>query len=386
MSILNVSSISGNYFKYTPGIIRFIKQYMVLVVMGVLLLSYFYQVALLYTVREIFFKIRKVFKWTFIVMWVYSALEILILVFKQEQFNSILDLFNYFPFTEVRLDRDFNRISSVSFEPPFLAIYLLTISGWMFSYILTGKGIKKYLPTLGVMAMAFFSGSRTILVVLALQLVVFLLLVFNIKKYRRYFVYFLGLFFIGFLSLTIVTKGKIVVSMKEKIETLNFKKNLTTSISNKTRFGMQYANLKVFKEHPLFGVGFGQQGYHNKEFYPKWATKDNYEFDLWYLNEEVSSFPPGFNLYIRILAETGIFGLLLFVTMQVLVCIKLYNFFRKSNSQERVFVLILIVSFIGYFINWFQVDSFRVFGFWLCLSLLFRMQKETQLKNFIKNG
>ena len=59
-------------------------------------------------------------------------------------------------------------------------------------------------------------------------------------------------------------------------------------------------------------MGFGQQAYKARPKYPKWATENNYEFRLWYLNDKVKSFPPGYNLYTRLLAETGIIGFFIF--------------------------------------------------------------------------
>ena len=89
---------------------------------------------------------------------------------------------------------------------------------------------------------------------------------------------------VGFCDL----KGQKIVRrpIEDKIETLNFKKNLGKSISNRSRFGIQYTSLLIFAENPFFGVGFGQQGFHAKDKYPEWVTKNNYEFDLFYLNEE----------------------------------------------------------------------------------------------------
>ena len=178
---------------------------------------------------------------------------------------------------------------------------------------------------------------------------------------------------VGFLAITVITKGEVITTAGEKIETLNFKDNLTKSISNKSRFGIQYANLKVFADRPLLGVGFGQQAYSARKYYPSWATEDNYEFEYTFLNERIRSFPPGFNMYIRLLAETGIIGFLIFMTFLTLIYLNLRRLLKNSNKDRIVFMVILMVSFVGFAINWLQVDTFRLFGFWIFLALFVRV-------------
>ena len=372
-TLFNGWEVYGNYFKQTSGFNRFIRQYFVLIISGLFLFIYFYNVFKHYGITELFLKIRRIFMYSFILVCTYAIFEILVVVLNQQAFLPILNLFNYLPFTEVRLDRTFNRISSLTWEPPYLAIYLITISGWMFSYILTGKSLVKYLPALGIIVLVFFSGSRTALVVVLLQLFTFLILALEIKRFQKYFVYFLSLVIVGFLAITVITKGEVITTAGEKIETLNFKDNLTKSISNKSRFGIQYANLKVFADRPLFGVGFGQQAYFARKYYPSWATEDNYEFEYTFLNERIRSFPPGFNMYIRLLAETGIIGFLIFMTFLTLIYLNLRRLLKNSNKDRIVFMVILMVSFVGFAINWLQVDTFRLFGFWIFLALFVRV-------------
>lgn len=306
-------------------------------------------------------------------MWIYTILEVLIVIFHFTKLIPIINLFDYLPFIDVRLDFNYARISSISFEPPFLAIYLITISGWMYSYIITDKGITKFLPALSVLVMAFLSGSRTMLVVMIIQLIVFLMLLFRLAQYRKFFIYFVAICGSLFLLTILISGGSVLTSISKKIETLNFTENLTKSISNKSRFGMQYANFQVFKDNPIIGVGFGQQAYHNREYYPEWATKDNYEFELWYLNENEKSFPPGYNLYIRILAETGIIGFSFFILFIFVTLYQLNRVISNSTESERVIAIILFISFVGFYINWLQVDTFRIFGFWICLSILYTL-------------
>lgn len=369
-SLLNFESIVSSNFKYTSGIVRFIRQYLVLVFFGIMVLGYLYSVFSRYPLQRIIFLIRKVLSYSFIIVCIYALFEILILVFEQKEFLPVLNSFNYFPFTEVRLDNNFKRISSVTFEPPFLAIYLITIAGWMFSYIVTEKSLLKFIPAALVLVLTYFSGSRTALVVILLQLLVLLWYLFKSNRYRKYFVYFSLALILGLTSVTVISKGDVFLKIGEKVESLDIRKSLTTSVSNKSRFGMQYANFQVFKEHPFIGVGFGQQAYYSRYHYPEWATKDNYEFELFYLNEENSSFPPGYNIYIRILAEMGVIGFIIFVLLLLQIFFEIRKLNGSPDKEYKILGLILMVSFVGYIVNWLQVDTFRVTGFWVILALL----------------
>ena len=378
--LLNMNTISTYYFKETTGLVRFIRQYAVLIVSGVFFLNYFYKVFLEYPVVTLFYKMRKIIFYSFIIVCVYSFFEILVVSFGLEQFIPVLKLFNYFPFTEVKLDYTYRRISSVTWEPPYLAIYLITAAGWMFSYILTSKGIIKFLPALAILILAFFSGSRTALVVVFIQLLVFLFALLNTSKYQKYLIYFLAISILGSGLTFVGSKGKVIQSAKEKLETLDFKNNLTKSISNKSRFGIQYANLKVFKGHPIIGVGFGQQAYEARYYYPEWATKDNYEFDHTYLNERVKAFPPGYNLYIRLLAETGLLGFILFLMFLLSIGLQIRGMLKTQTGIIRIIVIVLLVSYVGFMVNWLQVDTFRLFGFWVFLAFLLRVSKDVLRK------
>lgn len=367
-TLLNLPSVWDNYFKQTGGVNRFFRQFVSLILSSLVLFTFYWNVLRKMSVKDILLQTRKVFLWSLIVASVYGFLEILIVYFGMDSIFPILNLFNYFPFLEVDVYGD--RISSVAQEPPYLAIYLMTIAGWMFSYIITSDSIKKYIPILLVLILTFFSGSRTALVVISFQIVVFLFLLLFSKKQRK-FVFILVGSAVLILSILVALYPKTVISeIQEKAQSLNFKSNLTESVSNKTRIGIQAANIQVIEEHPVIGVGFGQQTYHNRFHYPVWATYNNYEFDLVFKNKFNTSFPPGYNMYLRIMAETGIIGIGVFLFFLFLILKKTLNLMRNSTGEKRILAAVLFISFIGGFINWLQIDSFRLYGFWIFLAIL----------------
>lgn len=380
-TLLNTSTVYNNYFKKTSGFNRFFRQFLSF---SIVLMIFFtsYNILIKYKLKNIFSSIRKTILYSFIFVTIYSFFEILILIFNFHFLKGVFSLFDYFPFTETSLDFLFKRISGVAYEPPFLAIYLITIGGWMFSYILTTKGIKKYIPSIIIFLLTFFSGSRTALIVVLFQFIVFIFVAFSInKKFQKVIQRFLLIVITFLILLFVFNAEKFTKAVETKLTSLNFKKNLSKSISNRSRFGIQYTSLIVFAENPLIGVGFGQQAYHAKDKYPKWATHKNWEFKYFYLNNNDKSFPPGFNMYTRLLAETGIIGFLIFVSFLLLIIYQCKKLINSRLDVEKVIPIVLLVSFVGFFINWLQFDSFRVYGFWICLALLILQIQNKKIKN-----
>jgi len=376
-TLFNINTVYSNYFKETSGINRFIRQYFSLLLSTAVFVVFYWNVLRRMTTTEILISIRKMFLYSLIVASAYGFLETLVIVFQIPAFFPLLKLFDYFPFVAVKVYGE--RISSITFEAPALAIYLITIAGWMFSYILTHKGIKKFIPAFLVLVLTFFSGSRTGLVVVLVQLVTFLFILFLDSKFRKYALIFVGSgAMIVVLLLAINSKG-VIASVEKKIDSLNFKANLLESTSNKSRFGIQYASWQVFKEHPITGVGYGQQTYHNRFHYPTWAVKNNYEFWLYYTDPHYKPFPPAYNLYLRIMTETGIIGIVIFVFMLYLLFYNAKELIKKSTVEKRVLAIIVFISLVGITINFVQIDTFRLYGFWICLVILIKISSKATL-------
>jgi O-antigen ligase len=372
-TLLNGNTVISNYFKHTGGINRFIRQYFSLLLSSIIFFLFYWNVIYKMTTKDILLKIRKVFLLSLIVAFVYGFLETMVIVFGLGFLYPILKLFDYFPFLEVSLHSG-GRISSIAYEPPFLAIYLITISGWMFSYILTEKNPLKFLPAFAVLFLTYFSGSRTGLVVVIFQLIIFAVFLYKDVRFKSYISRALIGFSFLFFFLLLINGSKLTKSLNEKIDSLDFKKNLTKNVSNQSRFGMQYAALQVFLENPIIGVGFGQQAYHNRTHYPGWATKNNYEFELLYKNKNEKAFPPGYNIYTRLLAETGLVGIILFLMLVYFSLHEARILLKEAKEEERTILIIILISLSGLYINWLQIDTFRIYGIWLSLAILIRMR------------
>jgi O-antigen ligase len=369
--ILNLYDIVGFRFKQTSGIVRFLRQYFSTILSTLIFFQVYWFVLKDKTIKEIILLIRKVFFISFLFVSFYGFIETLISYFGFSFLKPILDFFNYLPFIEVNYHVE-GRISSVSYEPPFLAIYLITIAGWMFSYVLTSKSNYRYIPTLLVLQLTFFSGSRTALIVITLQFVIFLSYLYKYYGYKERILSLLKYSFVIFFSLGIFAGIKFHKAIEEKVESLDFIGNIKSNVSNRSRLGIQYTSLLIFAKNPVFGVGFGQQAYVARALYPGWVKNNNYEFEIFYNNQWEKSFPPGYNLYTRLLAEVGIVGFLIFVYLQILMLKEARRLSKFQNKDFQILGIILFVSTIGLFINWMQIDTFRIYGVWISLAILIK--------------
>jgi O-antigen ligase len=370
-TLLNAPAIKGYFFKGISGPMRFVRQYAVVIISGIVFLLTYYNVFRRYDSLALFYKVRSVFFYSMIMVTSYGLLEILILNFGQTYLYKVLWLYNFFPFTEVYLYYGVNRIASVTFEAPALATYLFTVSGWMFSYAITSKGLKRFIPALATIVLAVFSDSRAGLAIIFIQMVVFGILLIKKRKHHQLLIKILGLSFILVTGIAVVKGKQIGQYIVEKATSFDVR-DTKHSISNRSRFGIQYASMEVFKENPVTGVGYGMQAYEGRKKYPNWATINNWEFRLKYLNESNPRFPPGYNIYIRMLAETGIIGLFIFVAFLSLILGTVFSIIKK-NDKRYLLALVVCISMIGFYFDWFKVDTIRVFGFWINFALLLSM-------------
>jgi O-antigen ligase len=270
-------------------------------------------------VVKFFLILRKIFFISFIIVFSCGILEHIIVSYNIKALIPLVEMFNYLPFVDIVLDYRLTRISSTTFEPPALGSYLITISGFMFSYIFTSKSKSRILPFLMVVLLALLTKSRTAFVIIFVQIAIGVY--YSYYKYPKFRSLFTKGVLVGsvLILFVVVFNGKSIVSgISERIEALDFVNNVDyntseNAVSNKSRLGIQYAMFQVFKDNPIIGAGWGQHTFESRHHYPEWAVRQNYEFRTRYLNEDLKSFPPGYNMYMRLLAETGIVGLCSFL-------------------------------------------------------------------------
>lgn len=381
-TLINIQSVLQNFFKDTSGLNRYFRQTISLLMTSVMFTVLFWNVIKNYSTYRIFILLRRVILGSFIFVAVYGFIEIAIVFFGMGFLTPVLQSFDIFPFVNTNLSGSLMRkgISSVTFEIPALGTFLVGVFPWMASYLLTEKRIYKYIPLAVVLILLFFSDSRSAMIVILAQLFIFFLLFLLDPAYKRGTKRALRYGTVVFVALLVFNSDKIIKTYKEKADRIDFFKNMSKDISNRSRFGIQYATLKVFSDHPVAGVGLGQNAYHAMHYYPYWATHDNWEFRLRYKNQSLKSFPPNYNFYTRTMAELGSVGILTFLFLLFLCFYYSFMLWKKSDDKNRFLGFILLLSFVGVSINWLQQDQFRQYMFWLSLVLLIKYAMEFRTK------
>ena len=369
---LNTETVSQYYFKQTSGTTRFIRQFLSLIIAAFILPITFYNCFLNFETEKLLYKIRRVIYYSFIIVIIYSIVEVLIVKFNLQFLKKpVLNLFDYFPFVDAKTDLRLGRISSVTFEPPALGTYLITIFSWMCSYIITSKSYYKYIPSIAVILLAFISGSRAAFFIILIQAIIFIAVISQSQQYSKLFTKIIVALSITISTGLIISAPKIISYLDNEIQSFKLD-NADHSLSNKSRFGIQYAMYEVFLENPIIGVGYGQQAFESRSKYPSWAKRNNWEFRLKYLNQNNKRFPPGYNLYLRLASEVGIVGVGIFLLFISYILIWCYN---NINSKNNLLGIIIFISIVGFLLNWLKMDTFRIYGFWICLALIFTSTK-----------
>ena len=369
---LNTETVSQYYFKQTSGTTRFIRQFLSLIIAAFILPITFYNCFLNFETEKLLYKIRRVIYYSFIIVIIYSIVEVLIVKFNLQFLKKpVLNLFDYFPFVDAKTDLRLGRISSVTFEPPALGTYLITIFSWMCSYIITSKSYYKHIPSIAVILLAFISGSRAAFFIILIQAIIFIAVISQSQQYSKLFTKIIVALSITISTGLIISAPKIISYLDNEIQSFKLD-NADHSLSNKSRFGIQYAMYEVFLENPIIGVGYGQQAFESRSKYPSWAKRNNWEFRLKYLNQNNKRFPPGYNLYLRLASEVGIVGVGIFLLSISYILIWCYN---NINSKNNLLGIIIFISIVGFLLNWLKMDTFRIYGFWICLALIFTSTK-----------
>lgn len=194
------------------------------------------------------------------------------------------------------------RLSSVSFEAPDLSYYSAIVLPWLaLGYRLArtdGRGWGRLLFAFALVVgigLLFLSNSRTGLVMggtwLAAEAVYW-----TVMRYR---IVPALLITAGFFSCAAVAVYFWLNAMREAPP---------DDISTMSRLAIALAQFSLAADNPVFGVGWGQYGFHAIQYLPSWAW-ESFEIQWWF--EQQLMMPPSFSVPGRVAAELGVPGFLI---------------------------------------------------------------------------
>lgn len=266
------------------------------------------------------------------------------------------------------------RIRSVAFEPPALGDYIGFAWPWVYFAYTSSRGNMRSVHAV-VLALLnlllILSGARTALVMLAGIIVVLLFLHYAFlppnPKPNHKEVNHIASIFIGIMGFVAVLMYFVVYD--------HVRANVIAGqdISNISRLSSIEAAFNVFKENPLFGVGFGQYGFYVASHIPYWGFY-SYELlpKLTYPNEP---WPASYMIYARFACEVGIFGLLMWPwvwsNLASQIVKKTYAYFKATGVMLPE-AYPLVVSCFCVLLSGITTDTLRTPMIWVSLGLACR--------------
>jgi O-antigen ligase len=135
------------------------------------------------------------------------------------------------------------------------------------------------------------------------------------------------------------------------------------------RLADAWAGWTIFTQHPLTGVGFGGAGLYFYQALPDWSHFNITEIAQ-LLSPDNLTYPNTKNIYIRLLAETGIAGFWLFLAFYLLILGKVLTMLG-SRRKELVFTGAAgLLAWFAIVIVGFTQDSLAMTNIWLPLGIL----------------
>ncbi|HBG73905.1 MAG: hypothetical protein A2X25_03270 [Chloroflexi bacterium GWB2_49_20] len=127
------------------------------------------------------------------------------------------------------------------------------------------------------------------------------------------------------------------------------------------------AGYGTFIKHPLIGVGLGNSGF----FFPQTINSFGYSLiDIIRILVDNSYLPNIKNLWIRLLAETGIVGFSLFVSWLWVVWKTARTLENLPENLSKAIGIMGKITIIGLIVEGFSIDTFALPYFWCSLGLV----------------
>jgi O-antigen ligase len=143
---------------------------------------------------------------------------------------------------------------------------------------------------------------------------------------------------------------------------------LANRVAFAERLAYWEAGFRTFSAHPVLGVGFGNSGFFMQANLPGYAFRLTEIRDL--ISGEFAGLPNPKNLWIRLLAETGLLGFAAFVTWWIALGAGALLLWRRGNALERLIGCAGLLGWIAGLGEGFSLDTFALPHTWILLGLV----------------
>ncbi|MBI2758600.1 MAG: O-antigen ligase family protein [Chloroflexi bacterium] len=282
-----------------------------------------------------------------------------------------------------------NRINGMAYEPSWLAGQISTIYlPWLFASLLTRVRTTRFKwlePTLLVCAVILLLAtfSRGGLLTVGATVVLTLLLAGRAQMSSAWNWFISGfqrrgawLWRAGLIVLSVAVMAGALLFLGQKGYIARLWNSNAASVedfiiqnSAGARAAYIWGALGAYQDHPLTGVGLGASGFYIYNNLPDWALTFVPEIAR-QLSPDTALYPNPKNLYVRLLAETGLIGFFLFIAFLFSVLgdiVAALN--RKSSAWQYLGAASLFTWIALVFYNMTQ-DSLAIPNLWINFGIL----------------
>lgn len=298
-----------------------------------------------------------------------------------------------------------NRVSGLAYEPSWLAGQLATVYiPWLFASVLSGYRFTRlkwlepaFLAASLLLLLATFSRGGILTVVAAAVLTVLLV-------GRAQIVAAVKWIFAGFRGgrsavLRLGTLGLVVLALAGSALFLGQKGYISriwsTQASSVTDFliansagaraAYAWSALAVYGEHPWIGVGPGASGMYMYANMPDWAMTIVPEIAR-QLSPTSTLYPNPKNLYVRLLAETGLIGFFLFVAFQFSLLGDALSALQQGTTLWRFVAVAGVFTWLALIVYNMTQDSLAIPNLWINLGVLAGMSAAVVQERNVSSG
>ncbi len=282
-----------------------------------------------------------------------------------------------------------NRISGMAYEPSWLAGEISTIYlPWLFAWLLTGQRSTRFKwlePALLACAILLLLAtfSRGGLLTVAATTVLALLLVGRreLSAAWRWFVsgFRKGrelVWRLGLVAVLVIAAAGALLFLSQKGYITRLWSSRATNLqdflianSAGSRAAYIVGAFGAYEEHPWTGVGLGASGFYIYSHLPDWALTTVPDIAR-QLSPDSTLYPNPKNLYVRLLAETGLIGFILFLAFQFSLLGDALRAFRQGSPMARYLGIAAVFTWLALIFYNMTQDSLAIPNLWINLGML----------------
>ena len=279
------------------------------------------------------------------------------------------------------------QLRSIFAEPSYFGIFAAFVLPCLwYKLICSSKKIYFFIITL-FSFLLFLTKARTAFMLHLGELLLLLGFTMLYLRNREYMKRITVVFLCGIMAF--ITSNLFIANVMEKTQNIPTTQSITKYVdsnaaslanpdsrSNRARYSVMEADLKIGLNHPVLGVGSGLRDAYMPDYFSIKGLQ-NKEIQMWInYQKHLGVFRcgyPSLGEYTSRFAETGILGLICFLVPPFYL---LYNLFKKISflsMKERLPFIMYLISFMGIMVSGIGDTLNITYCYWVLLGLGYAM-------------